>query len=133
MNFKGNFYMNFKKILFFVTFVLPSALFTSDNHPSKIRKFEKTAEKVEEAVKLPRGYYLKGDLLDCSGKKVVLKRAAFEVLETGPAELGYVYVLDMKKEKKGLFNPQTRYFATNYTYGTVSELLEYLKKRDLSF
>lgn len=116
--------MNFKKIVFFVTFVLPSALFTSD-HPSKKRKVEETAEKnqLEEAVQLSEKFYQKGEVLDFYG------RPSFKVLADGLARYDYVYVENVKTNTKGLLNIRTKLFAVGYTYKTVADLLEDVEKR----
>lgn len=117
--------MNFKKIVFFVTFVLPSALFTSD-HSRKKRKVEETAEKMQpkEAVQHSEKIYQKGELLNFCGKP------SFRVLANGPARYGYVYVNRIENNTNGLFNVLTKLFAVNYTYEEVGDLLEYLKKMD---
>ncbi len=165
--------MNFKKIVFFVTFVLPSALFTSDHptsdlnlftrdldhptidhptidHPTidlnfftsdrsrKKRKVEETDENTQleetaqktqpkEAVQLSKKTYQKDELLDFCGK------SSFKVLVNGPAQHGYVYVKHIEKNTNGLLNIKNKLFAVGYTYNTVADLLEDLKKRDSFF
>ncbi len=106
--------MNFKKIVFFVTFVLPSALFTSDHS-------EKTAEnnKSEEAKK----NYQKGDDLYFKGDPL------FKVLADGPPLRGYVHVRYVKTGQEGLFNPEAKYFANGFTYETINDLFKFLEKR----
>ncbi len=120
MNFKGNFYMNFKKILFFVIFVLPSALFTSD-HP------------IEQAVQLPQTIYKKGDFLDYRGEQVVPELAAFEVLETGQPLYGFLYVQHIATKYIGLIHIRSGFFKTDYTYDRVKELVELREKGRLVY
>ncbi len=119
--------MNFKKILFFVIFVLPSALFTSD-HP------------IEQAVQLPQTIYKKGDLLDSAGRPVFLdfygkpvylnseRKQAFEVLADEPAVSVCLYVEHLKTGKTGLFDIVTKCFKPICNCGEIADTLERVAK-----
>ncbi len=95
--------MNFKKIVFFVSFVLPSALFTSDHTSKKLK-----VENIYGITNMLDRKYEEGDLLDLDCMPVQLYSSdskldylhlahnpAYKVLAAGKANLDCLYVLNL--------------------------------------